>query len=294
MDSWLVLDCNFLCYRARYSTGELTHNGVPTGTTFGFLTSLVNLQEAFQADYVVFCFDLGEPKRKTLLPCYKANRHKPPKEVSEEEKEELEKASKNFRIEVKRIRKDTLPRMGYKNILSFPGYEADDWIAYACETIQKRWPEDEVIIVSADHDLYQCLSGQVRMYNPCAKQVVTLQGFKSKYGILPSNWALVKAISGCRGDNIPGIDGVGESTAIKFLLGGLPKTSKKRKSIELGSTVIERNIPLVSLPFAYITKPPLKKSLPDIESWRTITKELGMDTLIFAGPYVSRRTRHDQ
>jgi 5'-3' exonuclease len=283
--SWLILDCNFLCHRAGYAFGghELSHDDQPTSVAFGFLSDLIRLQERFDAAQVVFCFDLGRPIRKDLLPEYKAARHA--KHISPEEIESYN----DFHREVKRLWREILPNIGYQNILRRVGYEADDWIAAACKRVPST---DEAVIISADHDLFQCLRPNIRLYSPNAKKLYTLQSFRQEFGINPPEWIEVKAIAGCRGDEIPGAARIGEKTAIKFLKGKLKEGSKAYNTIDnfVHSKTYIRNIGLVRLPIDGL---PGVSLIPDEvvnrRRWKDEMERLGMKSLVGLGPYLGRR-----
>jgi 5'-3' exonuclease len=141
---------------------------------------------------------------------------------------------------------DVLPGMGFKNVFDQNGYEADDLIAW----IVNRFPENYVI-VSSDEDLWQLLRKErgleISQWN--YKELMTEEKFTKKYGLHPRQWAEVKAIAGCSSDNVEGIRGVGEPTAVKFLNKVL-KDGKAKKAIEQGQAVIDRNWNLVTLPFS--------------------------------------------
>jgi DNA polymerase-1 len=278
--TWLILDVSYLCHRAFHTTGGLTHKDIPTGVIYGFLRDVVGLCEQHDTPNVVFCFDREDNKRKKVLPEYKSTRHadKTPDEI---------KARKELLRQIKNLRIDYLPRIGFSNILSEIGYEADDIIASVC--LNSIGPDDEAIIVSADEDLFQLLSGQVRIWNPHKGKAYTLQAFTRDYGITPRQWARVKAIAGCRGDDVPGVAGVGDKTAAKYLRGECRPDSKAFIDIEKWKRRTKQNMRLVRLPFEGT---PVFELAPDrfsIKGWRSVIEDLGMrslgrtDTAIFTG-----------
>jgi hypothetical protein len=153
---------------------------------------------------IAFCFDHGKPKRARLYPAYKANR----KPESIEDKEHRSERNRQINL----LRNEYLPAIGFKNVFWQEGYEADDLIA---SIVRSNARLTDIAILSSDKDLYQLLSPRVFMWNRGKK--TTLQSFYQEWGIKPDRWAEVKAMAGCTSDNIEGIDGVGEKTAIKFL-----------------------------------------------------------------------------
>ncbi|HPT36508.1 MAG TPA: hypothetical protein PK309_08280 [Bacillota bacterium] len=285
MHTWLIIDCNFLCHRAGYAFPDLTYEGEPTGCTFGFLSELLNLQQRFEADQVVFCFDHGRSKRKAIFPQYKANRHKQDRTPEEEE------AQRVYRREIKRLWQDILPGIGYENILISYGYEADDFIARACQAISTYHHGDQAIIIASDHDLFQCIGPNIKMWDPNRKKLHTIQSLASELGISPTDWVQVKAIAGCNEDEIPGAERVGEKTAIKYLRGEIKETHKVILTIAkfLQSPEYARNLALTKLP--YMGTPEVQLTIHDIDPrrWQAVMVKYGMDSLIKQGPYMGRR-----
>ena len=274
--TYLILDCNYLCHRAKHVFGELSYKGSVTGVVYGFFKDILYFQDYFQTKHIIFCWDYGKGIRKQLSTEYKANRIK---EYTEEEIE-FEKA---FRKQVKKVREEYLSEMGYSNIFYQKGYESDDIIASVC----KNLPEgDEAIIVSADHDLYQLLSNKVSIFHPQKNELLTLEKFKSEYKIKPKRWAWVKAISGCSSDNITGIKGVGEKTAIKYLLGELKETTKTYKAIEEQKEELwKKNGKLTKLPLEGTKVFEIKEDKVSKEAWRKIASKLGMRSIKDKTPF---------
>jgi DNA polymerase-1 len=243
MSVTLFLDGNFLGHRARHTTGGLEFEGMPTGVCFAFIRDLHTMTELHIADRVVFAFDTSFSHRKQLNAHYKSSRVRTP-----EEEEELRK----FHEEMKRLRTEVLPSLGYQNIWRQRGYEADDLIAAACESLRD---DEDAVIVTADNDLWQCLRPNVRWWNPITKRTVTYDSFRETWGIRPEKWVRVKAIAGCKGDDVVGVVGVGEKTAVKWLKGELKPGSAKYQAIAASSALIKSNMPLVKLPFAGLELP---------------------------------------
>jgi len=279
---YLLLDCNYLCHRAKYSTGDLAYSGDGTDTIYGFLKSLAGFQDLFGTSNFIFCFDSAKSKRKEIYPEYKANRWD--KEKTEEEIE----FDKSFRKQVKKLRTTYLPMIGFKNVFVQQGYESDDIIASLCDNLQD---DEEAIIISSDHDLYQCIAYNVSFYNPQSRKVLTLQGFKKVYGINPMRWGLVKSLAGCATDNVSGIRGIGEKTAIKDLLGKLKQNSKAYKAITSpeGINVLNRNRELVVLPMKGTCQFRLKQDKLSEQGWKRVTRLLGMKSIRTRMPFRRKR-----
>lgn len=271
MNKILLLDCNYLCRRAQHTTGELTN-----GVLFGFFRDLIVLREHFPEYSPVFCFDRGPFRRSSIYPDYKANR----KRSNGDEAKESQ-----FQIELKELRRVHLKEMGFQNIFRKEGFEADDLIA---RIVQDKEFEN-AIIVSADHDLYQCLQKGVRIWHPQQKKLLSHKWFKETYKVFASDWPFIKAVAGCSSDNIKGIQGVGEATACKFVLGELKKSSKAYQAIIVGQDHIHNNCQLTRLPFPGTPKCKLKDS-PDFipERWNATLKRIGMLSLVGTLPGARR------
>ena len=239
----LVIDCNNLGYASAYATGDLTYEAKPTGVLFGFLSQIYKLAEYFGCGRFVFCWDSRKSYRKKAYPSYKEHRRK---DLTSEEWDNLRKVYEQFDL----LRKEVLPQMGFSNVFHQAGYEADDLIAH----VVQRFP-DEYIIVSTDNDLWQLIDkgrkGKtfVKVFNPRTKKLIGYKEFVASWGIEPYKWAEIKAIAGCPSDGIEGVKGVGEATAVKYVLGTLLK-GKIRERIESSQEIIRRNRPLVTLPYA--------------------------------------------
>jgi DNA polymerase-1 len=268
--TWLILDCDYLCYRAFHSTGELAHGGIPTGVIYGFLKEVMSLQDRFCTNRVAFCFDYGEPKRKTLLPGYKEKR-KQVKYTPEQIQARVE-----MKRQVANLRTTILHRLGYNNVFAADGYEADDMIASVVRYTRRN--DNDAVIVTADKDMYQLLRPGVVAYNPQQDNTTTHYSLLEKYGVRPEWWATVKALAGCDTDNVPGIRGVGELTACRYINKQLTlNTTKKIDAV--APEIIERNMPLVRIPFPGTPEFEPKADQFNPKEWRALCRELGMASL---------------
>jgi DNA polymerase-1 len=285
MNKYLILDCNYLCHRAKHTTGSLKYGDNATGIIYGFLKNLSGFQDMFQTSKFIFCWDSASSIRREIYPDYKGNR--PKDEDRTEEEIEFEKA---FRKQVKKLRTTYLPLIGFKNIFIQKGYESDDIMASICKDISTILMNMEAVIITSDKDLYQCISPNVSVYNPQKNRIITLQRFKKEYGIVPKQWGLMKAIAGCTTDNVKGVAGVGEKTAIKYLLGTL-KECKRYFDITcpMGDDIIHRNIKLVELPMVGTREFQLKDDELSEDGWKQVMKMLGMKSLRNKMPFTTRR-----
>jgi len=280
--TYLILDVKYLCYRCRYAMrNELSFGGTPTTIIYLFLKDLIGLQDKFRTRNLLFCFDSKTSKRKKLYPEYKSNRHK--KELTDEEFE-FEMA---FQYQVVQLRKKYLPEIGYRNIYQMKGLEADDIMASLASDFTKPKPENNAILITADHDLYQCISHNVTFYSPNERKELTLQGFKVKYGINAWHWAKLKAITGCSTDNVAGVRGVGEKTAIKYITGQLGIKTKAHCYItnDEGKKIIKRNEALVKLPFKGTPEFNIVEDELSIKGWKSVCKQLGFKSFTDVNPF---------
>ena len=234
---WLVLDVSYLVWRSFHAIGHLSHKDVSTTAIFGLLRDVVQFQDLHNTKRIVFCFDRGRSLRIREFPQYKLRRQ------DDQIDEKQRKARHEIRRQMQLLRREYLTEIGYKNVLSQHGYEADDIIASVCNRIATK--QGEAIIIGSDKDLYQLLSPRVSLYNPRIHKMLTLQAFVKDYGISPTSWIDVKALAGCVTDGVPGIAGIGEKTAIKFLRGELKENAKAFQSIVKGNDIWQRNRNLV-------------------------------------------------
>lgn len=241
----IIFDCNALGYAAFFSYGDLEDDhGNPTAVIFGFLRLLLTLQEKLKGDEWVFCWDSRRSFRKEVDPMYKCRRGGDDK--TDEELQARRSAHEQFIT----VRKKVIPALGFGNNLLCPGYEGDDLMAYLVQDVDVY----ENILVTSDNDMFQCLN-DCDIYHLQSKKFFTSLDFIKKFGIRVEQWAEAKAIGGCTGDDVIGIQGVADpkkntSKALTYLRGKLTKGKiKERIESAEGQSLIEKNRRLVTLPF---------------------------------------------
>jgi len=278
--TWLVIDCNYLCHRAKHTMKGLAHEGAATGVVFGFLKEISYLMDYFQTKYICFCWDYGKGLRERICSEYKADR-KDRDMIEEDVAFEVE-----FAFQMAKLREEYLYKIGFRNVFLKAGYESDDLIASLVFNLPKG---DSAIMVTADQDMYQCIRpapNQVTMYSPAKKEVMTFEKFVKEWGIIPGIWAEVKAIAGCTSDNVKGVRGVGNKTAVKYLRGELKPTTKAFQAIkEQVDEMYKKNIPLVKLPYEGTPVFKLKKDKPNPDGWLEVMEVLGMESLKEKSPW---------
>lgn len=264
INNHLIVDCHNLARRAQYTTGHLSN-----GVIFGFLREVAALNERFSPRSFSFCFDSEGSIRRQTCKTYKQKRagrldDLPPQDRQKEMR---------FFEQINRLQDTILPQTGFRNIFIQDGYEADDLIASVCHNNDAYFT-----ISSSDQDLYQLLSPSVEIWNPLTRTRFNIHAFHRKYGIEPEQWIDVKAIAGCSGDNVIGVKGVGEITAIKYLKEECSPTI--RQKIEDEAERIHDNRLLVRLPFPGTGMCKARKDLIDHRIWDAEVKKLGLKTLV--------------
>jgi DNA polymerase-1 len=283
MTPLLVLDCHYLCHRAYHAQGQLSWKGDATGVIFGFLKGIAGFKDEFSTDRIAFCFEGGDLVRRKIYAEYKSGRAKHLKTPEEK------RAYDQLAVQIKALRKHYLPQIGFKNIFDFHGFESDDVMAAIARDCQEKG--QECILVTADSDMYQCLGPGVTIWHPQKQVRYDREWFISQYGIKPSKWAVVKAIAGCHSDNVKGIYGVGEKTALRFLTKDLPRTSEAFRKItcKAGKFIVRSNKRLVKLPMDGCPVPRIQDDQVSRAGWQEVCKLLGMRTLAGQPPILTRR-----
>ena len=267
----IIVDCNYVGHAVRHTvdTKLQTSSGVHTNVIYGFLQSILMLSQVYSTNKFVFVWDSKLSKRKELFPEYKKSRHK---DMTPEEKEELRQAFLQFQI----LRKRVIPTIGFQNNFMEPGYEGDDMIA---SVIQNDDFGRDFLLYASDHDLYQLLSPRVAMIK--RKELYTIDKFVQEFGINPSQWWMVKTLAGCSSDEVPGIRGVGEMTACKWLRKELKEKSVAfQKIVDSREEVERRNIPLVKLPFEGTPVKKITEDRFDIRATRKMFQYYEFDSFL--------------
>ncbi len=180
-----------------------TREGEPTNAVFGFTRLLLDILEKDKPQYLAVSFDMGLSGRDTVYSEYKGTRDKMPSDLD----------SQIIRI-MQVVEAFNIP------ILAMEGYEADDVIGTA--TQQAVAEGVQVHIITGDRDLLQLLTDHVTVQLPSFKgpdEVYNVTRFVERYGVQPPQLVDMKALMGDSSDNIPGVAGIGEKTAVKLLQG---------------------------------------------------------------------------
>ncbi|MBE6718414.1 MAG: DNA polymerase I [Ruminococcaceae bacterium] len=202
MKKMLIIDGNSIVNRAFYGIRPLTtKEGLHTNAIYGFVNILLKNLQSISPDYAAVAFDLKAPTfRHKQYAEYKAGRHAMPDEL----KMQMPYAH------------ETAENLGFA-VLEKEGYEADDILG----TLAKMGEANgcEVYVLTGDKDSLQLISDTTKVLLAGNQDTLTFdrQKFFEKYTIQPEQFVDLKALMGDSSDNIPGVAGVGEKTAIKLI-----------------------------------------------------------------------------
>jgi len=195
-----IIDSHGQLYASYYAIRDLTSpTGEPTNATYGFVGTLLKILREEKPEYLAACFDLpGPTHRHELFEQYKAQRKPMPADLV---------------VQIERAR-EVLRLMGIPAVES-PGFEADDCIATL--TRQARAAGMEVVICSRDKDLEQLVGPGVTMLDTKTFEHLDADGIMKRRGVRPEQMQDVLALMGDAADNIPGVPGIGDKTAVKLV-----------------------------------------------------------------------------
>ncbi|MGI5888066.1 MAG: DNA polymerase I [Oscillospiraceae bacterium] len=203
---FLVLDGNSITFRAFYGIKLLTtRDGKYTNAVYGFMNIFLKLLDEVQPDAVACAFDTREKTfRHKMYPEYKAGRKPMPPELAEQLPEI----------------QSLISWLGYK-VVTCPGYEADDIIGtFSAKCSSEGW---KCYIATGDRDSLQLISDSTSVllatthFGRGETTEWTPDVFRENYGIDPDRFIYVKALMGDKSDNIPGVAGIGEKTALALI-----------------------------------------------------------------------------
>ena len=204
-----LIDGHALAYRAYFALTRggdvsrfMTSSGEPTAGTFGFISVLLKLLETEAPEYLAVTFDTGSTFRDEIYPEYKGTRAKMPEDL---------------RTQIGRIR-ELVSAFGIP-VLEAEGYEADDVLGTVARAASEQGVK--VVILTGDRDLLQLVSKNVTI-RLAGQKLAEAQDFgpqevREKYQLSPAQLIELKALVGDTSDNIPGVRGIGEKTAVQLL-----------------------------------------------------------------------------
>jgi DNA polymerase-1 len=202
----ILVDGSSYLYRAFHALPPLTNSkGKPTGAVKGVINMMRRLQKDYPQSVTAVIFDAkGKTFRDDLYSDYKANRPPMPDDL---------------RLQIEPIH-NIIKAMGMP-LLSIEGVEADDVIGTLA--VQATVQQQPVVISTGDKDIAQLVNQHISLVNTMTNTTLDTEGVKAKFGIPPELIIDYLALLGDKSDNIPGVPGVGEKTALALLqgLGGL-------------------------------------------------------------------------
>ena len=278
----ILIDGNNLLFRSYYATaytGNLMKNskGLPTNALFGFINMINKIINEEKPEYIMIAFDMGKNFRQDLYENYKDGRIETPSDL---------------KVQFP-IAKEICTLLGIKYI-ECDNYEADDIIG----TFARMADMDKAYnatIISSDKDLLQLISDEVNVKLLKQKDYILMdtQEFYNTYGLEPKKMVDIKALMGDASDNIPGVKGIGEKTALSLLqkfgsLDGLYEridevTGKTKEKLIEGKEDAYFSYKIATIfkeiPFEY-TFEDIKYLGPDIEKLTEKYKELEFNSFL--------------
>ena len=194
-----LIDGSSYLFRAFYAIGHLSNSkGLPTNATFGFIQMLLKVLKEHRPDYLAVIFDSKAPTfRSEVYKEYKANRPAMPEALTPQIPY-IKKIIEGYRIA----------------LLEMEGYEADDLIG----TVAKRLESEvDVVIITGDKDILQLVSDRIQVYDTMKEKRFGVEEVIQRFGVSPEQVVEVMGLSGDAIDNIPGVPGIGEKTAIQLI-----------------------------------------------------------------------------
>ncbi|MCM2265052.1 MAG: DNA polymerase I [Desulfuromonadales bacterium] len=195
-----LIDGSGYIYRAYFAIRHLSNSkGVATNAVYGFINMLLKVVREQQPDHLAVVFDSRGPTfRHALYPEYKANRAAMPDDLVPQ-----------VPVIKEVVRAFNMPA------IELAGFEADDIIA----TLAKRFASEgmEVTVVTGDKDLMQVVSERIRLLDTMKDKVSGLAEVAERFGGTPAQVVEVQALAGDSSDNVPGVPGIGEKTAVELI-----------------------------------------------------------------------------
>jgi len=196
----LAIDFNNILFGSYYGAPLINSKGMNVNAIKGFFFKLRSLKDTFNPDYIVMANDLSRERtfRRQMYPPYKAQR----------------KAHDEDIIKQLKYGQQIAALIGYK-FINNDLYEADDILGMISKLLGEQGTD--IIIASSDRDLYQLIDDHTYIMAPKHNELIDKQWLYNQYGMTPQQWIELKMLQGDRSDNIPGIPGVGEKTALALM-----------------------------------------------------------------------------
>ncbi len=230
---FIILDSDALLYRSYYALPALTTDkGELVNAVYGFLLIFLKVVKEFNPDYIAAAFDFPAPTfRHQRFKDYKSQREKTPDDLRAQFPL-IKEILKAFRVPIFEVK----------------GFEADDIIGTLARKITEENQKIEIMIVSGDKDIISLVNKQIKVYflKKGVKSAVFYdeEKVKEEYHLTPDQLIDFKALRGDPSDNIPGVPGIGEKTAIDLIkkfnsLEELYKAIENKNNLEIKSSLKE-------------------------------------------------------
>jgi DNA polymerase-1 len=271
-----LIDGSSYIFRAFYAIGHLSNTkGLPTNAVYGFTQMLLKVLKQYQPDYLAITFDSKAPTfRSEVYKEYKANRPTMPEGLVPQIPY-IKKITEGYRIA----------------ILEREGYEADDLIGTVAKGVG---PEVDVIIITGDKDILQLVNDRIQVYDTMKEKKLGVEEVVQRFGVHPEQVVEVMGLAGDAIDNIPGVPGIGEKTAIQLiktygsvenLLAHVEEIPQKRLKENLKAhgdlARLSRQLATIhtDVPICYQLED-FSLSPPDLKNLKEIFKELEFNKLL--------------
>jgi DNA polymerase-1 len=271
-----LIDGSSYIYRAFYAIRHLSNSkGLPTNAIYGFTQMLLKVLKDHRPDYLAVVLDSKAPTfRSEVFKEYKSNRPAMPEGLIPQIPY-IKRIIEGYRITT--LEKD--------------GYEADDLIGTVAKGLEA---EADVVIITGDKDILQLVSDRIQVYDTMKEKKFGVEEVRQRFGVSPQQVVDVMGLAGDAIDNIPGVPGIGEKTAVEliknfgsidYLLAHLDRVPQKklREKLENHSELARLSRTLATIrtdvPVSF-RKEDFVLSLPDSGSLRTLFKELEFNKLL--------------
>ena len=173
---------------------------------YDYIRTIESLAKSYKAGTIIVCADGGSSYRKEIFPEYKANRKERFADQTEQEAKEFEMFMAEFQ--------DTLTLIKEKYpVFHFRGVEADDIAAYITQSIDY----DECWLISSDKDWDLLISDKVSRFSTVTRKETTVHNWDEHYDFEIEDYITFKCLTGDKGDNVPGVPGVGPKRAVQLM-----------------------------------------------------------------------------
>lgn len=198
--SVLIVDAMNLAFRWKHS-GDTDFHG-------SFISTVSSLAKSYQCGQVIICADMkGSSYRREIYPEYKANRKELAANQTPEEKEAIDRFFRDYEKCLEEADKKYL-------VLRYPGVEADDLAAFIVKN-RADYLIDKIWLISSDRDWDLLISENVSRFSTVTRKEITLDTWD--YEVSPEDYVSYKCLIGDKGDNVPGIPGIGPKRAAALI-----------------------------------------------------------------------------